>query len=87
MIHMSKLKNQIFGDASKMFETSAAVNTNQLAAKAILQRPLPASSGMNINSQITTARATDTNRNVALQLLQVYTKRFVSKNECCTFFS
>lgn len=64
MIHPSKLKNQIFGDASKMFETSiATVNRNQ--------RPLPVSPAMGMSSQIA-ARATDTNINVALQRLHVY---------------
>lgn len=73
MIHPSKLKTQIFGDASKMFETSAAINTNQPAARVLQQqqqRPLPTDRGMGINSQIA-ARATDTNRTVALKRLQV----------------
>lgn len=72
-VHPSKLKNQIFGDASKMFEPPVAVNTNQPAASVAQQqqRPLLANPGMGTNSLIA-ARATDTNRTVALKRLQVY---------------
>lgn len=77
IIHPSKLKSSIFGDASKMFETLSAVNTKRLASKVLQQqqrqqgRPFPANLVSTTNTQIV-ARATDTNRNVALQRLQVY---------------
>lgn len=75
MIHPSKLKSKIFGDASKMFNTPLAVNTNRSAARVLQQQqkgqPLLANLEATTSSQIA-ARATDTNRNVALQRLQVY---------------
>lgn len=71
IIHPSKLKNTIFGDASKMFGAPAAVNTHRPTTKVIQKQPLPINLGT--NNQIA-ARTTDTNRNVALQRLQVHGK-------------
>lgn len=78
IIHPSKLKNTIFGDASKMFGAPAAVNTHRPTTKVIQQQqqqghPLPINRDMGTNNQIA-ARTTDTNRNVALQRLQVHGK-------------
>lgn len=80
IIHPSKLKNTIFGDASKMFGAPAAVNTRRPTTRVIQKQlqqqqghPLPINLDIGTNNQIA-ARTTDTNRNVALQRLQVHGK-------------
>lgn len=79
MIHPSKLKNTVFGDTMKMFKTPNAANTNQKATGILQQQHqrqqqvpqrMPTHANTVISNQIE-ARATDTNRTVALQRLQV----------------
>lgn len=67
IIHPSKLKNPIFGNTAKMFKTP---KTAQQHHRQQPIQPKPVHLRMGTGNQ-NMARATDTNRTVALQRLQV----------------
>lgn len=67
IIHPSKLKNTIFGDTTKMFKTPIVSQQHQRQQPI---QPKPVNLRLGAGNQ-NMARATDTNRTIALQRLQV----------------
>lgn len=72
LIHPSKLKNQIFGDTSKMFKTPIAIDASRSGAGTSQQHNRQQQHRRMAPPNQSLIRATDTNRTMALQILQVY---------------